>query len=343
MYKKNFLLFLIVFLSVLVTLLNGMKVAVLPELNKPEYIIMDEKQLIVADYGKQLHLYSMKDFKYQKQLFKKGEGPSEAPCLGFVRVTPEFIYSYCMGKNLFFSRDGRFVKGFRIPPSKISYIFPVKDKYVIETYKRKNAIGELSMEISLSSCNSKNEMQYEKLLYYYEIPHIAWKGNRRPLLLIKHERNTFIFENRIFICDSERGLYVQVYDLDGNRLYNVKLDSEKLKVGDDYSQESTDKLKEAGQWESFNSQFYYELPEYFPAFFRFYVGKNKFYFLTYKKIGNNREVVICDWKGKNVKKTFIPWVNYGDLRNYYIWNNKFYWLVDNEEREEWELHAVDVN
>lgn len=322
--------------------LIGMKPVILPELSKPHYIIIDDEQLIVVDGGKQIHLYSIKNFKYQKQIFKHGEGPGEAQFATYVWTSPQYIYLYCLGKNLFFTRDGNYLKEFRTPIASTSFIRPIGEKFLCLNRNNNKSISGSLYDLSFYIYTEKKEMKYEKLLYSYSIPPNIFKKSRRPLTLIYPEQNVSVFENRIFICDSDRGLFVQVHDTEGNRLYQVRLDYEKIKVPENYAKEFLDGIKKKGQWDSFNSQFYYNEPEYFPAFFRFYVGKNKFYFLTYKRIGNNREVIICDWQGKNIKKAYIPWINYWDLRNYYIWNDKFYWLVDNQETEEWELHVVDV-
>lgn len=339
--KKKCVLFLI-FVLIGTAYLQSRKLTVLHEVGNPDYILIDSGQLLVIDNGKQLHQYSMKDFKYQKQLFHRGEGPSENLCLGFVQLSPEYIYLYCMKKSLFFTRDGKFIKEIKTHLRGVNYILPVKDKFLIETSTRQRSSAGSSYSISLYFLNVENEMKYEKVLYYYEIPSITWKGNKRPLTLIKSEQNVCIFENRIFICDSDRGLFAQVYDSNGDKLSQVRLELEKIKVPENYSAEFFGNIKESGKIDSFNSEFYYDQPEYFPAFFRFYVGKNKCYFLTYKRIGNNREVVVCDWKGNNIRKAYIPWVNYWDLRNYTIWEDKFYWLVDNQDTEEWELHVADV-
>lgn len=340
--KLKILLSFIIIIGSTGSWLTGVKLAVLPEVSKPDFIVIDDRQLLIADKTFQLHLYSMKNFKYEKQIFKRGEGPGEASGIAYVWTSPEYIFVYCMGKNLYFTREGKFLKEFKTPIARTSFIRPVGNKFLCMNHSRKSPTEGSAYDYSFYTHSADKKMKYEKLLYYWENLPIRWKGSRRPLTLIKPEHNVCVFENRIFICDSDRGLFVQVHNLNGDRLYQVRLESEKIKVPDDYAAEFFGTLKNSGKTNSFNSQFYYDEPEFFPAFFRFYVGKNKLYFLTYQKNGNNREVIICDWQGKNIKKTYIPWVNYWDARMYTIWNDKFYWLVDNEETEEWELHATDV-
>ncbi len=321
--------------------LGGTKIAVLKELAQPCALLIDNKQLLIKDLINQLHVYSMRTFKYERQLFKLGEGPTEATCLAFVWLSPNYVYLYCNGKNSFFSRDGKFVKEFRTASARTSYIRPVEDKYLIETYKRSRDTG-LSFDISIYRYTPEKVMKPEKTLYCWVHPSMVWKGNKKPLTIIKEVRDVCVYGDRIFIGDSQRGLFVQIHDMDGNRLNQVRLESEKIKVPNDYSTEFFKEMKETGKMDLFNNEFYYDQPDYFPAFYRFYIGENKIYFLTYNRIGDNREVIICDWKGNSKRKAYVPWVAFGDFKNCTIWNDKFYWLVDNQDTEEWELHAADV-
>ena len=52
------------------------KTAVLPELQRPNMVLADSKQLYVAD-GASVLIYSLKDLKLRKKFGRKGEGPGE--------------------------------------------------------------------------------------------------------------------------------------------------------------------------------------------------------------------------------------------------------------------------
>ncbi len=339
---KKLPIYALILLGISISLLYDRKIANLPEVSNPDYIVMDNIQLLIADTTKQLHVYSTKNFKYERQLLKRGEGPGEALGTAFVWTSPNYIYLYCLGKNLFFARDGKFIKEFRTPSNRTTYVRPVDDKFICLNRKINDKTSGSLYDISLYSYSPPNDMKFEKLLYCYEIPKITTKGNKKPFRTIIDRRDVIIFENRIFIGDSERGLFVQVHDLNGNRLYQIRLDSEKIKVPQDYGKDLKKETGDNPKWNWFNNEYYYNQPEYFPGFYGFFIGKNKIYFLTYKKVDNNREVIICDWNGKSVRKKYIPWIDFQLYRIYTIWNDKFYWLVENEDIEEWELHESEL-
>ena len=60
---------------------------------------------------------------------------------------------------------------------------------------------------------------------------------------------------------------------------------------------------------------------------------------TYGTKNKKEEYIILDLKGNFLKKVFLPETP-SILAA--IYNNKFYSLKDNEEKEEWELHCLDI-
>jgi hypothetical protein len=83
-------------------------------------------------------------------------------------------------------------------------------------------------------------------------------------------------------------------------------------------------------------------PEYFPGFYRFAVDKGKVYFLTYNRKGDQRELIVTDFNGKVLKQSYVPWVENEVYTNFSISNDMFYYIMENDETEEWELHVTDI-
>ena len=320
----------------------GRKLVVLKELAKPCNILIDKQLLLISDNTNRLHLYSFKDFKYLAQMCHSGEGPGEAKNVGFVLLTKNFIFRYILGKNIFYSRDGKFQREFKTRSQMTSFNYPIGNKFVCQRSIRRNGDEKFQNDISIYSYSQEKGLVYEKILYLYDDNPIAWKGSRRAYRLFYDNHDLVIFEDKIFIGDSTRGLFVQVYDQNGNKINQAKLNIEKTKFSDSYENELTETWKSNGQWNLFNNQFYFEHPEYFPGFYRYFVGENKIYFLTYNRKEDQREVVVTDWQGKLIKKAYIPWVYFPYERNFTIFEDKFYYLVDNQETEEWELHVADI-
>ena len=65
---------------------------------------------------------------------------------------------------------------------------------------------------------------------------------------------------------------------------------------------------------------------------------------TYKKKDNESEFVILDMKGKPVKKTFVPLADKNVFESYLysIHKGKIYQLVENLDKEEYELHVFPI-
>jgi hypothetical protein len=89
----------------------------------------------------------------------------------------------------------------------------------------------------------------------------------------------------------------------------------------------------------------------------FIVADEKIYVLTYKKEKEKSEFVILDLKGKLLKKVFLPfnqsdeWFHYSLAKatsqasphaTFTIKNGKLYQLIENEDKEIWELHITNI-
>ena len=74
---------------------------------------------------------------------------------------------------------------------------------------------------------------------------------------------------------------------------------------------------------------------------RMSVTDDRIYILTYKKQQENTECLIFDLKGKEQKRVYLPLPQvYGtEIPIFGILNNCFYYLVENEDEETWELHV----
>jgi len=78
-------------------------------------------------------------------------------------------------------------------------------------------------------------------------------------------------------------------------------------------------------------------------------GKSgKIYVQTYKQKGSLSEFFVFDFKGNLMKKVFLPTASrYKVKLNHEIaftfYNNKYYYLKENLDAEEWELHMEEVN
>ena len=126
-------LVLIVLLIILSVFLFGEKIVPLPELQKPENIIIDQGQILMTEFPN-VYVYSLEDFKLIVKFGKKGEGPQEF--FNYVRIQldpkqPEYIIVGSHMKMSYFTREGKFVKEARSKGDSGASVYkPLGDKYV---------------------------------------------------------------------------------------------------------------------------------------------------------------------------------------------------------------------
>jgi hypothetical protein len=296
--------------------------------------------MIIVDNTVKLHLYSMKDFKYLNQIVKRGQGPGEVPYVPHPAINSETITLYSMQKCLFFTREGKYIKEFTTPKARVSYIASIGDRFLVVTHGMDD--NKHFEDYSIYFQEPDNELVYETLIYYFSAPLGQIKNNKEPYDLFAGFSEAIICEDKIIISDNTRGLFAEIYDNKGKKISRVKMDIDRVKVPQENIDVFINGLKKYGQWDLFKSRYYENFSEYYPYFYRLLAEKNKLYFLTYNKKEEEREVIVTDWKGNVIKHAYVPWVDYGRTLKYAISNETFYYLVENEDNEEWELHAARI-
>ena len=82
------------------------------------------------------------------------------------------------------------------------------------------------------------------------------------------------------------------------------------------------------------------------------VTDERIYVKTSQTKGDKDEFIIMDLKGNTLKKVYLPAVKKQRYVNtmlgipakfYKIYQNKFYYLYENEDEEEWEIHVEPIN
>jgi hypothetical protein len=317
------------------------RLAVLKELEKPYIMKIDNGQLLISDETVKVHLYNLKDLKY-KQIGKRGNGPGEYPIIPEVYFADKHIFIYRRGKCMFFNREGNYISEFKIPPAKTSFIRPFGKHYLQEKFGlNKNSISWYS-ELSLVSHTREDGLKHKNQLYYQDQKTQKEKSGKEPINIMKTYFSFIVYRDKVFVHDNTIGFYVEIYDLEGNQIGKINIPYERKKVPENYTDRPIEIIKRKGKWELFKNNFYFDLPEYFPAFRRFAVDNDKLYFLTYNEKPGKRELVVADLKGNILKKAYVPYFN-EEMHTYFaIKNDRFYYIMENEDTEEWELHVEDI-
>jgi hypothetical protein len=160
-------------------------------------------------------------------------------------------------------------------------------------------------------------------------------------MMVKDYVAPVVYKNRIYIFDTTKGFFVSVLDASGKKLFEINKEYKRLKVSEEYKNERMRKKREEPNFEQWSKMANFVFPEYFPAFRTVRISGDKIYFITYKNIDKKYETIVTDLKGNVLRRTIIPVVP-DDRFLFTINKDKFYYIIENEDEEMWELHAADL-
>jgi hypothetical protein len=322
--------------AIVIVLLSGSgqflfpeRLASLPDVMKPDSFAVDNDQLYIVE-GTTIHLYSMKDFKRIKQFGNKGEGPGEFKYSPQIRVFPDYLLCNIFGKFMYFSRNGEYQKERKTSALRVYLILPAGENLV---GKKTNFDRQTRKQTSQITVFNK-DLETVKELATEERKR---RGSMSGKFQFHGVRDLFSFDvdgKNIFVADTRKGFFFEVFDSNGNKLYQIKKEYKVLKVTPEYKKEFMERMSRETVFKQFNDRFEIIFRENFPAFRNFKIDNGKLLVFTYKKEDNQREAIVMDLKGKVLKTVFIP-----DEEIYAVNNGFFYYLKENEDEEEWELFA----
>lgn len=331
---KRLIIFLILFLTT--SLLNAFKVGNLENIFKPICMAIYENNLYVSDQGS-VSIFNLKDLKFKKKFVKKGQGPLE------FQNTP--ILNISQGKLLlhFYPKIARFAPGGKlIFEKKVPFFFfdigAVKDNYVVlrinmYSSKRGNSISSIGLY-------DKNFKKIKTLASVERI--IKKRGNKIVISPIFPRFKFHTYRNKIYTVAEEIDFRIQVFNQKGERDKEIKLAYENISVTDE------DKKKYITDHKNFlasRKKLHYlkmtefSFPDYFPAIKDFLVADGKIFVKTFLEKKGKEECWILTLSGKLIKKIFLPKVG---QRFYTFSGGRFYYLIENDEEEEWELHYENI-
>jgi len=334
---------LIICLCFLGMILPAKKVTVLSELLNPDSMTIDDSNIYITQEG-EVFIYDSKTFELKKKFGKKGQGPKEIPPFPFplggiplmkINPLPDKLFIGAMGKILYFTKKGEFIKEFKYPIQKIrnyANLFPLGSDMVCQWTVRENNEFFITASIVDQTFQLKKELKRKK---------VALHGGKMDLFT-----GNMIFEaykGRIFVTGED--FSIDVFDQSGKLLKQIKHKHEPIKFNDDMRKQFDETLK--FMFKSFYDQFkimlYY--PDYLPIIFQMQFSDPYFYVFTWNHQGEKRDLFIFKLDGTFVKKTTIPlkMVRFIIPYPFDIKDKNLFQLVDNEDTEDWELHQISIH
>lgn len=343
--KKLFLIFLVTLLSSSL-LVHAEKLAEFQEYFRAVYLAMDENRVYIADKANSIiHIYSRKDFTHIRQFGRKGQGPTDFEFIGFIRVYPDYLFISAGRKVSYYSKNGDFLK--TVTPS-----FPTTGGYIPldSNFICKNYLGENPKEklhkIIVELLDSK--FKKKKDLYLAELDKFVrynFETGKTDVLVTRDCFKLEVYNDRLYVGNTDVGFFFIVFDTKGNRLYEINLSYENRKITSKEKKKIMDEFREAIGEQEFNrrkASHDYIFPKFYPAYYDFTVADGKIYVFSYPIIDVPQEVIILDLRGNFLGKTIIPKI--GPLRpSYCINKGKLYYMNYNNENYKWELHVAKLD
>lgn len=326
---------------------------ILSNVMKPDMIQVYGNELYVSQ-NSTFFVYSLKDLKLLRQFGRKGEGPGELITVQNsptkIAVSKENILVTGVGKAIFFAKDGKFLKEFRTKQN-VMQILRVGKNLVAKELHNIQDQGSITDVMLITLYNSK----MEKIKELYRQNSIRQQNKGAMKIDLGMDFVSFsVSKDKIFIEESPKGFFIEVFDSNGKKLYDIKKDyqnrpiTSKDKAAIELMMENDPylkgNLKQFGGWKGFRKLITITYPDTFPAIKGIEVSDEKIFVRTFKVKDDKEEYLVLDLKGKELKKTYIS----KDLevsvmaqilggKLYSISGNNLYYILENEDDQEWEL------
>jgi hypothetical protein len=157
----------------------------------------------------------------------------------------------------------------------------------------------------------------------------------------------FFVEGNKIIAPGGDEFVLNIFDADGNKVSTITRPYERLKVTEDYKKGIHLYFKTDPGTKQYYDAFLKKMLKFrddFPAIQFFLVDNGRIYIQTYMKKGDKYELFIYDLEGKSLKRLFLP-VKFLDAikpNPFTFKDDTFYQLIENQDEEEWELHAIEI-
>ena len=346
-----------IFLSLLLLLLSlsvfpgfAEKLAVLPELNRPSYIETRDNEVYVLD-DTVVKVYSLKDCRLLRQFGKTGNGPGELMPNDEIPLQMQMvdgqIFLNSQTKFIHYSYAGEVLKE-KATHFMCMQILPLGKNYCI----------------SRVNFTPKREIFFHIILYDRDLNPLKTIYTSKPTSTVRSRGKAIIPSNFTYmkLAPSGKRLYVfsgrqedfQVlaFDLDGNPLKPIKMNYQCPNWTDSFKQEFIDWFKTFPRFRAMGGnedliKQYIEFPVYLPAIRDILPGENRLYVQTYKKQAKDSEFFVFDENAQLIKQVFLPdesryLVKMNPDVTFTIRNDRYYYLVENPDSGDWELHMMPI-
>ena len=317
----------------------------LPDVLKAPALMVDDSQIYVWDkFLCKVYIYSKKDLTNIAEFGRKGEAPAEFLTIHGAGLTDKYIYVNSYPRLSFFSKDGKFLKemkgssdaGLFIP---IGHNF-IGRKHIYSPPPKNDKYAYILFDKDLRKIKELIETEYMR-----EFQDV------KPKMKVSWFKDCYkgvVYKDRFYVGSTGRGFYFAVFNADGERLYEIEKDYERIKVTQnikDYILENVRKVEDQGLKKYF-SQIDIYFPDYFPAYITFAVDHDQIYVFKYPRHkAATLEVMVLDLGGNLIKTTNLPSSFWKGLQenSLYLYDGNLYFIDLGEDMETPEIYEATID
>ena len=195
--RKNVILFMVCF-ALFSAAVYPEVLSTFPDMAKPTELRMDDNYFYISDQHS-VFVYDRHTFKLVKKLCDKGEGPLEFKTQPKITFTTDNIILCDLYKLIIFSKDFKPIKEMRLPA----------------TSNRVNPIGEnfvLSIEKTIDNNQYRAFTLYDREMKKMKDLVLEPKNEDVYKFLITPWSECRSWKNRVFIAQSHKGFYIDVFN-----------------------------------------------------------------------------------------------------------------------------------
>ena len=323
------------------------RIGELNEIFKDPHIMVDESQIYIWDkFLCKIKIYSKKSLRKLAVFGRKGSGPGEFNIINSAGLTDDYIYINAFPKVSCFSKNGKMIKETRGNTISGSFI-PIGKNFIgrrdifFGPQNKKNKILYQLFDSNLRKIKDIFETEYKKEVVEVE-------NSRMQVLWFKDCYNGVVYKDRFYVGSTSRGFFFAVFDSDGNKLYEIKKEYQRVKVTSEFKESLFNRIRRSNAegLKKFIVKREIVFPKYFPAYINFAVGNGRLYVFKYPKYKSTiLEVLILDLKGNLISTSTLP-ANFWrgiEINKLYFYNGRLYFLEMSEDGETAEIYEVTLS
>jgi hypothetical protein len=337
---------LIIILLTLGVLCEGEKIFTFPDdYFKMPILRLDDSIVCVMDRGLlKGHIYDRKTLKKIAEFGGKGQGPSEFSGISWTVIDDNYIYVSSSPKLCIFSNKGKFIKEFRVP-IKTSRFMPLRKNYVatyfVPSHPREKIVKNRYQLFD-------ENLKLKKIFFTSEYHAFFQILNGQEIVYMFRDcEEAVVYKDKVYIGDSYKGIYFDVFDQNGDNLYEINLNEKQRILTSQKKEKIQEYYKTSGPpWKGKHPNRKLVIRDVIPAFQAFFVNDDRIYVFTYPKNREGYDIFILDLKGNILKKKKMSALEIFSVGTTfsYIHRGKLYFIKDSEGLFDSgsELHEIEI-